>query len=187
MLLLFSLQGFTAEKSSSLQQVRNAPWGFCLAYPTEWKAAPLFGGEVTQLLPVSASQSGGQPEIRFGAFRNQKNSEPSNVPKSLEEIADDSLDNIKDQMVKQLKVENQPVKIAGERGLITNISYDKDGMPWREKHARVRRADEVIIELQLISPASLYSKLEPAFDRMVKSLGPTCLSRSKSTSQSTAK
>src|SRR3954470_20239611 len=155
-LMLLALQGFAAEKPSRLQQVRSPQWGFCLAYPAEWKAAPLFGGEVTQLLPVSQSKSGLQAEIRFGAFRNQKNSEPSNVPKCLEEIADDSLDNIKDQMVKQLKVENQPVKIAGERGLITNISYDKDGVPWREKHARVRRTDEVIIELQLISPADQY-------------------------------
>jgi hypothetical protein len=176
--MLLALQGFAAEKPSRLQQVRSPQWGFCLAYPAEWKAAPLFGGDVTQLLPASQSKSGLQGEIRFGAFRNQKNSEPSNVPKSLEEIADDSLDNIKDQMVKQLSVENQSISIAGERGLITNISYDKDGVPWREKHARVRRADEVVIELQLIAPASQYSTLEPAFDRMVKhSLQPRCPSR----------
>ena len=153
-----------AEEPDSLRPFRSSQWGFCLSYPAQWKMAPLFGGEMMQLTAPNASGS----EIRFGAFRNHKNSEPSNVPKSLPEIADDALDNIKDQMVKDLRVENRPTRLGGEPGLITLISYRKDGVPWREKHVRVRRSDEVIIELQLIAPLSDNTAMEPAFDRIVQ-------------------
>lgn len=151
-----------------MQDVRNPQWGFCLAYPAQWKSAPLFGGEVTQLLPQPATSADLQPEIRYGAFRNHLNSEPSDAPKSLEEIADDALDYIKDQMVKQLRVADRRTKIGGEQALITNISYTKEGVPWREKHVRIRRSDEAIIVLQLMAPASKYAGLEPAFDRIAQ-------------------
>ena len=153
-----------AEERDSLRPFRSPEWGFCLSYPAEWKMAPLFGGEVMQLVPPNASKA----EIRLGAFRNHKNSEPSSVPKSLPKIADDAIDNIKDQMVKDLRVENRPTRLGGEPGLITLISYRKDGVPWREKHVRVRRSDEVIIELQLIAPLSDNTAMEPAFDRIVQ-------------------
>src|SRR5690349_6699065 len=107
------------QERDSLRRFRSTEWNFCLSYPAQWKMAPLFGGQVMQLTAPSVANA----EVRFGAFRNFKNSEPSNVPKTLDEIADDALDNIKDQMVKELRVENQPTRLQGQQGLITSISY----------------------------------------------------------------
>lgn len=160
-----------AQKTSASKTMpyRSVKWGFCAAFPSGWKAEELFSGDLLQATNPGMKVS----VITLGAFNN--NNEEGRKPKSLEDVAEDAEDHLRDQMVKELAAKNEPTRVAGLPALITRQSYFEHGQPWRAKELRVQRGDGVVVELVLRAQAGAFEQLEKSFGEMIaKAFRPAC-------------
>lgn len=137
---------------------------FCAAFPSGWHPEELFDGILFRAKPHVGHDN--DPVITLGGYEG-KNYEGHY--KSLEELADDAQDDLRDQMVSQLRATNTDSKIQGSPALVTRQSYLRGSAPWSAKHILVQREDGVIMELSLSGPDEEFERLLPQFDEMVAS------------------
>lgn len=157
--------GLRAQTANAPQwtEYHNRKWNFCGAYPAGWKAVELFNGDQLRISPGDGRDDA--PTFILAAFNNA-HTESANY-KSLDDVAEDYEDDIRDNMVKELTSQNKNTNIAGMPALITTRSFVLDGQRWHARELRVERPDHVIVEAFLRAPHETFAAAERTFDQMV--------------------
>ena len=155
-------------------------WHFCLTYPADWKGTELYAGKAFKLAPVDFPQHALGPSIVASGFRQMERHggdfPGENRPRPLgpRDMLDEAIGALQDHMVRNLQVSSREETLWGMDALVSDISYDQEGVHWRSKQIRAMRPDNTVLELVMSSPEAQYQAAMNAFKLIIQGFHPSC-------------
>ena len=155
----------------------NARWGFCVDYPSGWKAIALTDGSGVTLHPYAAADRGGGPYISISGLPDQPPVDNANIvlddspPLNLAGNFSRALDSLKqyDHASHIHVLEKRPLQFEGFDALSTSIRYRTatHGTDVANKTLWINK-EYIIFTATLLGAPQEVHELEPMYHEIVK-------------------
>lgn len=155
----------------------NARWGFCVEYPTQWRAIPLSDGSGVTLYPRPSSDPASGPYLSISGLPDQPDIDNANIvlddspPPDLEGNFARSLENLRqyDHASEIRVLSKRKLGFQGYPALRTKFQYrtGTDEAPWAEETLWINK-EYTIFTATLFGHQDELRRLNPVYEEILR-------------------